>query len=184
MSSQGKIRYLGLSEVSASTLRRAHAVHPITAIQIEYSPAALDVEDPKIGLLQTARELGVAIVAYSPIGRGILTGNIKSAEQLHAKDPFLAMLPRFSKENFPKIVNMVEAFESVAQRKGCTVAQLAIAWVLSRGENVFAIPGTRSIKYLDQNFASQDITLTTEEEKALSETIAASKLEGSRYPDR
>jgi aryl-alcohol dehydrogenase-like predicted oxidoreductase len=158
-------------------------VHPIAAVQLEYSPIAIEIEDPKICLLETARELGVAIVAYSPIGRGVLSGTYKTAEAVHAKDPFLAMLPRFSKENFPKILNMVSTFEEIAERKGCTVGQLSVAWVLSRGDDVFAIPGTRSIKYLEENFASRQITLTSEEEKILTEIVSATKLDGARYPD-
>ncbi|OKL59915.1 hypothetical protein UA08_04909 [Talaromyces atroroseus] len=182
LKNQGKIRHIGLSEVTADTLRRAHAVHPITAVQLEYSPIAIEIEDPNIGLLETARELGVATVAYSPMGRGVLTGGYKTAEAVHAKDPFLAMLPRFSKENFPKILSMTATFEQIATRKGCTVGQLSVAWVLSRGDNVFAIPGTRSIKYLDENFASRQVTLTPEEEEVLTKTVSATKLDGARYP--
>jgi aryl-alcohol dehydrogenase-like predicted oxidoreductase len=180
---QGKIRHIGLSEVSASTLRRAHAVHPIAAVQLEYSPIAIELEDPKIGLLQTARELGIAIVAYSPMGRGVISGGYKTAEEVHAKDPFLAMLPRFSKENYPKILDMIATFEQVAKDKGCTTGQLAMAWVLSRGEDVFVLPGTRKIKYLEENFATQHITLAPAEEKTLSDIIYATKFEGGRYPE-
>ncbi|EED24600.1 aldo-keto reductase (AKR13), putative [Talaromyces stipitatus ATCC 10500] len=180
---QGKIRHIGLSEVSAATLRRAHAVHPIAAVQIEYSPIAIEIEDEEVGLLQTARELGVAIVAYSPMGRGVLSGGYKTVEEIHAKDRFLAALPRFSKENFPKILRMITKFEQVAKNKGCTTGQLAMAWVLSRGEDVLVIPGTRTIKYLEENFATQNIKLTPEEEKALSSIIYATKFQGSRYPE-
>ncbi|QGA17456.1 hypothetical protein EYB26_005127 [Talaromyces marneffei] len=183
LKNQGKIRHLGLSEVSASTLRRAHAVHPIAAVQLEYSPIAIEPEDPKIGLIQTARELGIAIVAYSPMGRGVISGGYKTAEEVHAIDPFLAMLPRFSKENYPRILDMITAFEQVAKSKGCTTGQLAMAWVLSRGEDVFVIPGTRKIKYLEENLATQHITLTSAEEKTLSDIIYATKFEGGRYPE-
>lgn len=181
VSSQGKIRYIGLSEVSASTLRRAHAVHPISAIQVEYSPFALDIEDPKIGILQAARELGITVVAYSPMGRGLLTGRYKSYDDI-AKDPFLGVLPRFSRDNFPKILALIEKMKRIATQKRCTTGQLAMAWVLGRGSDIIPIPGTRSIKYLDENVATVDIELSPEEEKELTEAIAATELEGDRYP--
>ncbi|CRG92417.1 hypothetical protein PISL3812_09476 [Talaromyces islandicus] len=178
---QGKIRHLGLSEVSAATLRRAHAVHPIAAIQLEYSPFAVDIEEPEINLFETARELGVAIVAYSPIGRGLLSGKYKSHEDI--TDPFLSLLPRFSKENFPKIQQVITTIESIAAKKGSSPAQVAIAWVLSRGENLFAIPGTRSIKYLDENFASLEVELSPGEIGLITKTVNSSKLDGKRYPE-
>lgn len=156
-------------------------MHPIAAIQLEYSPFAVDIEEPEINLFQTARELGIAIVAYSPIGRGLLSGKYKSHEDI--TDPFLSLLPRFSKENFPKILRIIETIESIAAKKGSTPAQVAIAWVLSRGDNFFAIPGTRSIKYLDENFASLKVELSAEELSLITETANASKLDGKRYPE-
>lgn len=180
-SSQGKIRCLGLSEVTADTLRRAHAVHPISALQIEYSAFALDIEDPKLDLLRTCRELGVAIVAYSPIGRGLLTGRYKSHEDI-AHDPFLSSLPRFSKENFPRIVELMEVFKTFAARKGCTPVQLAMAWLMARGDDIIPIPGTRSIKYLDENVGAAQVQVTQDEQEQINDAAQRSVLQGSRYP--
>lgn len=117
------------------------------------------------------------------MGHGVISGAYKTAEDIQAKDPFLAMLPRFSKANYPKIVDIITTVEQVAKEKGCTTGQLAMAWVLSRGEEVFVIPGTRKIKYLEENFATQHITLTPAEEKTLSNIIYATKFEGGRYPE-
>lgn len=167
--------------MSASTLRRAHAVHPISALQVEYSPFALDIEDPKAGVLQTARELGITIVAYSPMGRGMLTGRFQSYEDV-AKDPFLHLLPRYSKENFPKILALIEKIKKMAVQKGCTVGQLTVAWVLNRGDDIIPIPGTRSIKYLDENLATLQVKLSEEEYKELTEAVMATTLDGARYP--
>lgn len=141
----------------------------------------MDIEEPQINLFETARELGIAIVAYSPIGRGLLTGRYKSHEDI--KDPFLRLLPRYSQENFPKVLKVIETIESIAVRKGISPAQVAIAWVLSRGENVFAIPGTRSTKYLDENFASGRVELSSEEKDLITRTVNATKLDGGRYPE-
>lgn len=137
---EGKIRHLGLCEVSAETLRRAHAVHPITAIQVEYSPFSVDIENSQVGLLSTARELGIAVVAYSPLGRGMLTGQIKSPDNF-ADDDFRKYLPRFSKENFPKNLALVEKFSIIAASKGITSGQLTLAWLLAQGDDIFPIPG-------------------------------------------
>lgn len=136
---EGKIRYLGLSEVSAETLRRAYAVHPIACVQMEYSPFAMDVEDPKIALLKTCRELGVATVAYSPLGRGFLTGAYKSPADFEEGD-FRKHSPRFSEENFPKNLELVRHLEGMAKKKGCTSGQLSLAWLLSQGNDIFPIP--------------------------------------------
>lgn len=181
LSREGKIRYLGLSEVSADTLRRAHAVHPISAVQIEYSPFALDIEDPRIGLLETCRELGVAVVAYSPVGRGLLTGRYANREAL-TKDAFLNILPRYSEENFPAIQKLLEVIKTVAERNGTTPTQTTLAWLLAREPSVIAIPGTRSIKYLEENTASADIQLTDEENKLITDAVNATKLVGDRHP--
>ncbi|KAG8410808.1 hypothetical protein J3458_016896 [Metarhizium acridum] len=137
---QGKIHHLGLCEVSAKTLRRAHAVHPITAIQVEYSPFSVDIESPQIDVLRTARELGVAVVAYAPLGRGILTGQIRSPDDFSDND-FRKNLPRFSKENFPKNLELVNKIGSIASTKGCTPGQLTLAWLLAQGHDIFPIPG-------------------------------------------
>lgn len=137
---QGKIRYLGLSEVSAETLRRAHAVHPITAVQVEYSLFTTEIEDSKVGLLAACRELGVAIVGYSPLSRGMLTGQIRNPADFEADD-YRRLNPRFSEENFPKNLAIVDAVRDIATARGCTAGQLAIAWLLSQGDDIFPIPG-------------------------------------------
>ncbi|KAL4987435.1 NADP-dependent oxidoreductase domain-containing protein [Aspergillus falconensis] len=178
---EGKIRYLGLSEVSADTLRRAHAVHPISAVQVEYSPFTLDIEDPCVALLETCRELGVAIVAYSPVGRGLLTGRHATRESI-TKDFFLSIMPRFSEENFPAIQKLYQAIKAVAERKGVTPTQATLAWLLAREPLVIPIPGTRSIKYLEENTASAQIHLTDQENQRITEAANATKLVGDRYP--
>lgn len=137
---EGKVRYLGLSECSADTLRRAHAVHPIAAVQMEYSPFALDIESPQTRLLETARELGVAIVAYSPLGRGIFTGKYKSADDFEEGD-VRKVLPRFSSENFGKNLVLVDKLTEMAKQKGATPGQLTLAWILAQGPDFIPIPG-------------------------------------------
>lgn len=143
----GKIRYLGLSEASASTIRRAHAVHPISALQIEYSPFSLEIEDPALGILSTTRELGIAIVAYSPLGRGMLTGAYKSRADFEEGD-FRLILPRFSEENFGNNLRLADTLARLASRKGedVTAAQICLAWILTRGDDFFVIPGTKREK--------------------------------------
>jgi aryl-alcohol dehydrogenase-like predicted oxidoreductase len=141
---EGKVKYLGLSEVSASCLRRAHAVHPIAAIQVEYSPFTLDIEDPKIDLLRTARELGITVVAYSPLGRGLLTGRFKSPDDFGPNDP-RRMFPRFSAENFPNILKVVDVMREIGARHQATVGQVSLAWVLAQGSDVVPIASTTSI---------------------------------------
>ena len=136
----GKVSHLGLSECSANTLRRACAIHPIAAVQIEYSPFTMDIEDPAIGLLQACRDLGVATVAYSPLGRGMLTGQYKSNKDFEEGD-WRRTAPRFSDENFPKNLQLVEKLGEVARSKGCTTGQLTLAWLMRQGEDVFPIPG-------------------------------------------
>ncbi|KAL4786857.1 NADP-dependent oxidoreductase domain-containing protein [Aspergillus varians] len=178
---EGKIRYIGLSEISADTLRRAHAVHPISAVQVEYSPFALDIEDPQIALLETCRELGVTVVAYSPVGRGLLTGKHVTRESI-SKDFFLTLLPRLSEENFPAIQRLYESIKAVAVKKGTTPPQTTLAWLLAREPFVIPIPGTRSIKYLEENTASAQIHLTEEENQIITDAANATKLVGDRYP--
>lgn len=135
----GKIGAIGLSEISARTLRRAYAVHPIDAIQVEYSPFSMEIEDPKIDLLRTCRELGVTVVAYSPLGRGFLTGQIKSPDDFEDGD-FRKHAPRYSKTNFPKNLELVSNLEKYAAKKGCTSGQLALAWILAQGDDIIPIP--------------------------------------------
>ncbi|KZT18978.1 Aldo/keto reductase [Neolentinus lepideus HHB14362 ss-1] len=178
----GKVKYLGLSEISSATLRRAHAVHPITAIQMEYSPFTLDIEDEKIGLLKTARELGVTVVAYSPLGRGLLTGRYKSPDDFGEGD-FRSSIPRYSKENFPNILKITDGLKAIGERHGATAGQVAIAWLLAQGDDIIPIPGTKSVKYLKENLGAASVKLTKEEAaevRAIAEKADASQ--GVRYP--
>ncbi|KAF7334644.1 Aldo-ket-red domain-containing protein [Mycena venus] len=179
----GKVKYLGLSEVSADTLRRAHAVHPISALQVEYSPFTLDIEDPKIGLLATARELGVKVVAYSPLGRGLLTGQYKSPDDFEDGD-FRKAIPRYSADNFPNILKLADGLKSIGTKYGgATAGQVALAWLLAQGDDVIPIPGTKKIKYLEENIAAGKLTLSAEDVQAVRDVAAkADAAQGDRYP--
>ncbi|KAF5013702.1 hypothetical protein FDECE_301 [Fusarium decemcellulare] len=179
---EGKIKYLGLSEVSAESLRRAHKVHPISAVQVEYSPFALDIESPQIKLLEVARELGVAIVAYSPLGRGILAGSIRSRKDLSPDDSRL-YLPRFSEENFPKNLEIVDTIAAIAKKKNVAPSQLTLAWLLTNGDDIFPIPGTTRQERLEENLASLEIQLTQQEEKTIREVCEKAVVAGGRYPE-
>ncbi|KZT20178.1 Aldo/keto reductase [Neolentinus lepideus HHB14362 ss-1] len=182
MVKQGKVKYLGLSEISADTLRRAHAVHPIAAIQVEYSPFTLDIEDEKVGLLKTARELGVKIVAYSPLGRGLLTGRYKSPDDFEDGD-FRKIVPRYSKENFPNILKLADGLKVIGERRGATAGQVALAWLLAQGDDIIPIPGTTKAKYLRENLDASKLKLTQEdiaEVRSLAENSDA--VRGLRYP--
>lgn len=181
LKNQGKIKHIGLSEVSADSLRRAHAVHPITALQIEYSPFCLDIESPQIGVLAACKELGIAVVAYSPLGRGMLTGQLRSPDQFEEGD-FRTFAPRFSKENFPKNLKLVDDLAKIASAKGITTGQLSLAWLLKQWDMVLPIPGTKKAKYYDENMASLDVTLTDDEEAAVRKAIQATEVSGLRYP--
>lgn len=176
---EGKVRHLGLSEAGADTLRRACAVHPIAALQSEWSLWSRDIEADAV---PTARDLGIGIVAYSPLGRGLLTGDITSPEDFPEGD-FRRFLPRFSGENFGRNLALVERVREQAAAKGCTPGQLALAWVLSRGGDVVPIPGTKRRTYLEQNVAAADLVLTPAELAALDEVFPADATAGSRYPD-
>ncbi|EPQ58492.1 Aldo/keto reductase [Gloeophyllum trabeum ATCC 11539] len=158
----GKVKYLGLSEISAATLRRAHAVHPITAIQVEYSPFTLDIKDEKISLLKMAWELGVAVVTYSPLGRGLLTGRYRSPDDF-VKDDFRSMILRYSKENFPNILKLVDSLKAIGKHHSAMAGQVAIAPLLAQGEDIIPIPGTKSVKYLKENLGAATVKLTPEE---------------------
>ncbi|KAJ7300908.1 Aldo/keto reductase [Mycena albidolilacea] len=179
----GKIKHIGLSEISAATLRRAHAVHPIAAIQVEYSPFTLDIEDPKIGLLATARELGVQVVAYSPLGRGLLTGQYKSLDDFEDGD-FRKAIPRYSAENFPNILKLAAGLKAIGEKYGgATAGQVALAWVLAQGEDIIPIPGTKKVKYLEENVAALKLKLSAEDVQAVREVASqADAAQGERYP--
>jgi len=176
---QGKIRAIGLSEVNADTLRRAHAVHPITALQSEYS---LWTRDPEDDILETCKELGIAFVAYSPLGRGFLTGQIKKFEDFDAGD-YRRNSPRFQGANFEKNIQLVQKIEEIAKRKGCAAAQLALAWVLAQGDHIFPIPGTKRIKYLEENIGSLNVQLSTEDLKEIESVFPKNAASGMRYPE-
>ena len=178
----GKIKYLGLSEISSTTLRRAHAIHPISAVQIEYSPFTTDIESPSTSLLATCRSLGVAIVAYSPLGRGMLTGAYKSPSDFEEGD-FRLLSPRFSEENFPKNLKLVDEIGKIAKKKGCTPSQLTLAWLMKQGEDIIPIPGTKKIKYLEENMKALEVKLTKEEEEEIRKVVDAAEVHGDRYPE-
>jgi aryl-alcohol dehydrogenase-like predicted oxidoreductase len=176
----GKVRYLGLSEVSAATLRRAHAVHPISALQSEYSMWTRDPETN--GTLATCKELGVTFVAFSPLGRGFLTGTVRSAATL-ASDDLRRRLPRFQAENLERNTRLVDAVTQLANRRGCTPAQLALTWVLSRGEHIVPIPGTKRRTRLEENVAAASIKLSDAELRTIDELLPPDAIAGARYPD-
>src|SRR3954471_5068300 len=174
---QGKVRHLGLSEASPDTIRRAQAVHPITALQTEYS---LWSREPEEEVLPTVRELGIGFVAYSPLGRGFLTGQIKTFEDLPADD-YRRHAPRFQGDNFQKNLELVRKIEELAAQKGCTPGQLALAWVLAQGEDIVPIPGTKRSKYLDENLGALNVTLTPEELRQINAILPAGAASGERY---
>jgi aryl-alcohol dehydrogenase-like predicted oxidoreductase len=176
---EGKIRHIGLSEASVSTLRRAVKVHPITALQTEYS---LWTRDPEEEILATCRELGVGFVAYSPLGRGFLTGQFQKFEDL-AADDYRRSSPRFQGENFQKNLNLVKAVEEMAREKKCQPSQLALAWVLAQGDDVVPIPGTKRRKYLEENAAAVDLELDSNEIRQLNEAFPTGAASGLRYPE-
>lgn len=175
----GKVRYIGLSEAGAETIRRANKVHPITAIQTEYS---LWTRDPEDGILQTVRELGIGFVAYSPLGRGFLTGRFKSVDDFPADD-YRRHSPRFQGENFQKNLDLVAKIESLAKDKGVTASQLAIAWVLAQGNDIVPIPGTKRRTYLDENLGAAKIQLSEKELREIEEIAPKGVAAGPRYPE-
>jgi aryl-alcohol dehydrogenase-like predicted oxidoreductase len=175
----GKVRHVGLSEASPQTIRRAHAVHPITAVQSEYS---LWTRDPEDGVLETCRELGIGFVAYSPLGRGFLAGRFSSPDELDEGD-FRKNHPRFSGENLEPNRRLAERVREIAGEKGVAPAQLALAWVLSRGDDVVPIPGTKRRRYLEENVAASDVTLTDEELARLDDAFPRGAAAGDRYAD-
>ncbi|MDQ6622252.1 MAG: aldo/keto reductase [Verrucomicrobiota bacterium] len=175
----GKVRFLGLSEAGAETIRRAHAVHPITAVQSEYS---LWTRDPEDEVLQTCRELGIGFVPYSPLGRGFLTGQIKRFEDL-AEDDYRRQSPRFQGENFQRNLDLVERVAEIAREKHCSPAQLALAWVLAQGEDIVPIPGTKHRKYLQENAGALEVNLTTADLARIDEVAPKDAFSGLRYPE-
>jgi aryl-alcohol dehydrogenase-like predicted oxidoreductase len=176
---QGKVRYLGISEASPETIRKAHAVHPLTAVQTEYSLWTRHVEKE---ILPTVRELGIGFVPYSPLGRGFLTGTINDMDTLEDGD-FRKYTPRFEKDNFDRNRNMVRELEDIAKHKGITPAQLALAWLLSRGDDIVPIPGTRRKKYLMDNIGSVQVSLSEEEITQVESAIPPDMVRGARYPE-
>ncbi|WP_276356188.1 aldo/keto reductase [Cohnella caldifontis] len=177
--SEGKVRYLGLSEAAPATIRRAHAVHPITALQTEYSLWSRDVEDE---ILPACRELGIGFVPYSPLGRGFLTGQIRRFEDL-AEDDYRRNSPRFQGENFAKNLELVRRIEEIAQEKGCTPSQLALAWLLAQGDDIAPIPGTKRRTLLEENVRAAGVKLTKEETARIEEAAPKGAAVGTRYPE-
>jgi len=176
----GKVRYLGLSEAAPATIRRAHAVHPISALQSEYS---LWTRDPEDEIIPTCREVGIGFVPYSPLGRGFLTGRFQKPEDLPADD-YRRNHPRFQGENFRKNLDLVKKVEEIAREKGCTPGQLALAWVLAQGKDVVPIPGTKRRKYLEENVAALTVKLTPKDLQRIDGVSPKGAAAGSRYPER
>jgi aryl-alcohol dehydrogenase-like predicted oxidoreductase len=175
----GKVRQLGISEAAPATIRRAHAVHPITALQTEYSLWSRDPEDE---ILATVRELGIGFVAYSPLGRGFLSGQIRTVDDLPEND-FRRDNPRFTGENFARNLDTVDRVNAIAKEKGCTGSQLALAWVLAQGDDIVPIPGTKRRRYLDENLAAADVTLSAEDLRRIDEVAPKGGTAGDRYPN-
>ncbi len=177
----GKVRHLGLSEASADNIRRAHAVHPITALQTEYSLFTRDLED---AILPTIRELGIGLVPYSPLGRGLLTGAITSPDALDEGDSRRSgYFPRFQGEALDANLTLVDRVRALAEAKGCTPGQLALAWVLAQGDDVVPIPGTKRVAYLEENVGALDVTLTEEDLRSLADAVPRDAVVGARYGD-
>jgi aryl-alcohol dehydrogenase-like predicted oxidoreductase len=176
----GKVRYVGISEAAPDTIRRAHSVHPVTAVQTELSLWTRDPEEN--GVLDAVREIGAGFVAYSPIGRGFLSGQIRSLDDLEPDD-FRRHNPRFQGENFTKNLELVDRVREIADEKGVTASQLALAWVLAQGDDVVAIPGTKRVNYVEENAAAADLTLTDDDLKRLDEAAPVGATAGDRYPD-
>ncbi len=176
---EGKIRGIGVSELNAETLRKAHATYPVSALQTEYS---LWSRDPEDDIIPTCEELGIAFVAYSPLGRGFLTGQIKKFDDL-AEDDYRRFSPRFMGDNFDKNLDLVKKIESIAKEKDCTPAQLALAWVLAQGDYIFPIPGTKHIKYVEENVKAINVDLSDEDLKQIEEVFPKNVAAGTRYPE-
>jgi aryl-alcohol dehydrogenase-like predicted oxidoreductase len=178
---EGKVRFLGLSEAGAETIRRAHDVHPISALQTEYSLFTRDVEDAVLG---TLRELGIGFVAYSPLGRGLLTGSIRSVDDLSEEDSRRQRFPRFERKNLERNLELVERVEGLARRRGATSGQVALAWLLAQGEDIVAIPGTKHVERVEENCAAADLRLTDDELAELDRAFAHGATAGGRYTEQ
>lgn len=176
---EGKVRYLGLSEAAPETIRRAHKVHPISALQTEYS---LWTRDPEDEILPTTRELGIGFVAYSPLGRGFLTGRFRTLDDLEPDD-YRRKSPRFKGENFQKNLDLVKKIEQLAREKGCTTSQLALAWVVHRGKDIVPIPGTKRVKYLEENIRAMYVELSEADLRLIDQIAPKGVAAGERYPD-
>ncbi|HXS51596.1 MAG TPA: aldo/keto reductase [Usitatibacter sp.] len=176
---QGKVRFLGLSEAAPQTIRRAQKVHPIAALQTEYSLWSRDPEDE---ILPTVRELGIGFVPYSPLGRGFLTGRIRSIDDLESND-YRRNSPRFQGENFEKNLRLLDEVNAMAEEKGCTPSQLALAWVLAQGDDIVPIPGTKHVKYLEENAKAVDLRLTPQELARIDRALPPGAAAGLRYPE-
>ncbi|OKP83737.1 aldo/keto reductase [Paenibacillus sp. P32E] len=176
----GKVRFLGMSEAAPGTIRRAHAVHPITALQTEYSLWSRDVEDE---ILPVCRELGIGFVPYSPLGRGFLTGQIQTFEDL-AEDDYRRFSPRFQGENFARNLDLVKRIREIAAAKECEPSQLALAWLLAQGDDIIPIPGTKRLKYLEENIGSLDVSLDDDDLKSIDDAAPLGVAAGTRYPEQ
>jgi aryl-alcohol dehydrogenase-like predicted oxidoreductase len=176
----GKVRWIGLSEAAPETIRRAHKVHPVAALQTEYSLWSRDPEDE---ILPTVRSLGIGFVPYSPLGRGFLTGRIRSIDDLEAND-YRRNSPRFQGENFSKNLRLLEEVNAMAKEKGCAPSQLALAWVLAQGEDIVPIPGTKHVKYLEENAQAVEIRLTAAELERIDAALPPGAASGMRYPEQ
>lgn len=181
---EGKIKYIGLSSISSTTLRRAFTIAPVDAVQVDYSPFMLNIEGSAgTDLLATARELGVAVVAAMPLGRGLLTSTFANDETVtDSTDMRAKVFPRFQGDNRDKNVKLVSQFKGLADKKGCTTAQLALAWLLKQGDDIFPIPGTRKLKYLEENWGSLDVELTDEEEAEIRRFVETADIAGTVLP--
>jgi len=177
---EGKVRYLGLSEAACATIRRAHSVHPISALQTEYS---LWTRDPEEDILATVRELGIGFVAYSPLGRGFLTGQFQRPEDI-PEDDFRRFQPRFQSDNFHKNLDLVRHIEALARAKGATPAQVALAWVMAQGDDVVPIPGTKKLSRLEENLKALDVALTASELREIDRVLPKGCTAGTRYPEQ
>ncbi|RYO93626.1 hypothetical protein DL764_007967 [Monosporascus ibericus] len=178
----GKIKAIGISECASSSIRRAYAVAPLDAVQVEYNPFQLDIENETgTNLLSTCRELGITVFAYAPLGRGFLTGQIKSTDDF-APDDFRRVVPRFSPENFAKNLALVDRFKALADKKGCTPGQLALAWLEAQGEDIIPIPGTKKLKYMEENVGALKVHISKEEVQEIRDEVEKAEVAGHRNP--